>query len=66
MALAWSLLQVGEIPPRPLVLLGEAWPNMLKAYSHVDYIRAEHMELLHLVDSPEAAVSRIVETVPLQ
>jgi hypothetical protein len=65
MALAWSLLQVGELPPRPLVLLGEAWTAMLKAYSHVDYIRAEHMELLHLVESPEAAVMRIIQSVPL-
>jgi uncharacterized protein (TIGR00730 family) len=65
MALAWSLLQVGELPPRPLVLLGEAWPTMLKAYSNADYINAEHMDLLYLVDSSDAAVARIVEAVPL-
>jgi uncharacterized protein (TIGR00730 family) len=65
MALAWSLLQVGELPPRPLVLLGEAWPPTLKAYSNADYINTEHMDLLYLVDSPEAAVARIVEAVRL-
>lgn len=65
MSFAWSLLQVGELSPRPLVLLGEAWPAMLKAYSHSDYINAEHMDLLYLADTPEAAVARIIESVPL-
>lgn len=65
MSLAWSLLQVGELSPRPLVLLGEAWPAMLKAYSHTDYINAEHMDLLSLADTPEAAVARIMKSVTL-
>jgi uncharacterized protein (TIGR00725 family) len=64
MSLAWSLLQVGELTLRPLVLLGEAWPAMLKAYTHADYVNAEHLDLLRLADTPEAAVAHIMELVP--
>ncbi len=60
-ALAWSLLQVGEILPRPLVLLGKMWKETLKSFIRDDYVRNENYEMLSLVDSPDAAVTSILD-----
>jgi uncharacterized protein (TIGR00730 family) len=61
LALAWSLLQVGEISPRPVVLLGEIWQNMLHAFFSPDFIRPQDMDMLFWAESPEAAVSYIID-----
>jgi uncharacterized protein (TIGR00730 family) len=63
LALAWSLLQVGEISPRPLVLLGDLWQGTLRAFFSPAYIRQQDMEMLYLADSPETAVAHIVASV---
>jgi hypothetical protein len=60
MALAWSLLQVGEIEPRPLVLLGSMWRETFDAFSRQEYVSAAHRALLHFADSPQAAVDIVV------
>jgi uncharacterized protein (TIGR00730 family) len=60
MTLAWSFLQVGEIEPRPFVMLGAKWPPTIHAFFDPMYIRQEHMELLYFADSPETAVTHIV------
>jgi uncharacterized protein (TIGR00730 family) len=60
LALAWSLLQVSEISPRPVALLGEIWRNMLQAFFSTDFIRQQDMDMLFWADSPETAVSHIV------
>ncbi len=56
-ALAWSLLQVGEIDARPLVLCGAMWPAVLASFVRKDYILPQHADLLRLADSPPAAVA---------
>lgn len=61
--LAWSFLQVGEIPPRPLVLLGDLWRQTISAFQRPEYIRQTHLDLLHFADTPEAAVAFVVEHV---
>lgn len=59
-ALTWSLLQVGEISPRPLVLLGEIWPDVLgRLYGDGAYIRPEHMQLWQAAYTPAEAVNLI-------
>lgn len=60
LALAWSLLQVGEISPRPVALLGELWQNTLHAFFSPDFIRQQDMTLLYWAESPETAVAHIV------
>ncbi len=57
--LAWSFLQVGEISPRPLVLLGEMWPAVINGALSGGYISAAHYKLLAFADSPETAVSLV-------
>jgi hypothetical protein len=58
-ALAWSLLQVGEITPRPLVAIGSMWDDLLRAYARPEYIDDYHRKLVAVVSTPEAAVSHI-------
>jgi uncharacterized protein (TIGR00730 family) len=60
LAMAWSLLQVAEIPARPLVLLGEIWQGTMRAFFNPDFIRQQDMDMLFLADSPETAVAHIV------
>lgn len=59
MALAWSLLQTGELPPRPFLLLGSRWRRLLEAYFDPFYIREEDVSLLQVVETPEEAVEAL-------
>jgi len=59
MALAWSYLQVGEIPPRPLVLLGEQWNRLISDFNNPSYIKPEHLSLLSLANSADEAVAYV-------
>jgi uncharacterized protein (TIGR00730 family) len=61
MAMMWSLVQVGELSPRPMVLVGELWQRTLAAFNDEAYIRPAHRELLTLVRTPEEAVNYMVE-----
>jgi uncharacterized protein (TIGR00730 family) len=65
MALAWSLMQVGEIGERPLALLGPTWRETMAAFNDPDAIRPHHWQMLHFAETAEAAVSYIVEQVSL-
>lgn len=56
MALAWSFLQVGEIQPRPLILMGDMWRETMRAFIRDTYVPDGHARLLSYADSPEAAV----------
>lgn len=61
MTLAWSFLQVGEVPHQPLVLLGPLWRQTVQAFYSPDYVRERDMRLLSFADSPETAVAHIVQ-----
>lgn len=63
MTLAWSLLQVGEIPARPLVLLGDIWRQTLTAFINPLYVRGGHAELISYASSPEEAVRIVMKSV---
>lgn len=63
MALAWSFIQVGEMPPRPLVLLGDLWRETIEAFLRPEYVRDSHLDLLHLANTPEEAVAHLVQNV---
>ena len=55
-ALAWSWLQVGEISPRPLVLVGPGWRNTIRTFATEDRIVMRDMDLIHFAASAETAV----------
>ncbi|HOA22773.1 MAG TPA: LOG family protein [Aggregatilineales bacterium] len=57
-ALTWSLLQTGEISPRPFILLGEQWADLLHTlYGWGAYIRDTDMSLWQIARTPEQAVT---------
>lgn len=58
-ALAWSLMQTGETPERPLVLLGPTWRETIRIYSQAEYIRPRDMDLIYLATSAETAVGYV-------
>ena len=65
MALAWSLMQVGEIGERPMSLLGPNWRETITAFNDPDAIRPQHLQMLHFAETVEAAVSYVVEQVSI-
>jgi len=46
LATAWNFVQVGEIPPRPIIPLGGLWQRTLAAFIDRAYIRPDHVALL--------------------
>lgn len=56
-ALMWSLLQTGEVTPRPFVLVGKSWQAWLEDfYGQGEYIEAANMKLWQCVETPEDAL----------
>jgi uncharacterized protein (TIGR00730 family) len=60
MALAWSLMQVGDIPQRPFVLFGPTWRQTIETFFDGDHIKMKDFHLLQFADSPETAVQMLV------
>lgn len=58
-SLAWSLMQTGEAPQRPLVLLGPLWRETVRTYAQGEYIRPRDMDLIYLANSAETAVGYV-------
>ena len=61
-ALAWSLLQTGEIAARPFVLLGPLWRETIRVYAQAEYVRPRDMDLLYLATSSETAVAYVKQS----
>ncbi len=59
MSLAWSLIQVGEISMRPLILMGQKWQDTVKAFVHRPYIHEDHERLIRAVATPAEAVAAL-------
>jgi uncharacterized protein (TIGR00730 family) len=56
LATVWSFLQVGELPPRPLIAVGELWERTMKAFIDYAYVKPTHQILVTLATTPEEAV----------
>lgn len=63
MALAWSFLQVGEVNPRPLALIGDMWRDGIRGFYRQEYVPRVYLDLLYFADSPETAVAHIMRHV---
>lgn len=59
LALAWNLLQIGDIAPRPLVLVGGRWEALLPAIRA--HLVVDDRDLAHVrrVDGPDEAVAAL-------
>jgi uncharacterized protein (TIGR00730 family) len=57
-ALTWSLLQVGQIPLKPFLLMGEMWGDLMQTfYGDGRHINQRDMHLFQVIRTPEQAVS---------
>jgi len=61
-ALGWSLMQVKEIPLRPLVLIGELWEQTLKVFYTPEYIADTHLKMIRIVADAETAAKVIIDS----
>jgi len=59
-SLVWNKLQTGVIGPRPLVLLGDCWPPVIRAWQEHLVVSDRDVSLLHLAGSPEEAVQIVM------
>jgi hypothetical protein len=56
-ALTWSLMQVGEMPHQPFVLVGEMWRATIERFANDRYVRPQYRELVRYADE----VTQVVE-----
>jgi len=60
-ALAWSLLQTGEIDPKPLVLIGDLWQKTLQTFLDMagNYVAPRDAGMLVFADQVDAAIQYV-------
>lgn len=63
-SLVWNKLQTRVIDSRPLVLLGDCWPPVIKSWQEHLVVSDRDVSLLHLADTPDEAARLIVEKAP--
>jgi uncharacterized protein (TIGR00730 family) len=61
MALIWSFVQVGELPPRPIIAVGGLWQRTLAAFIDENYVHPTHKELVTVVRTASEAVQKLVD-----
>jgi len=62
-ALTWSLLQAAEIPPKPLILVGQTWQQVVSVFLQQagDHVRERDSALLRTVDTVADAARLVAE-----
>jgi hypothetical protein len=58
-SLVWNKLTTRVIEPRPLVLVGECWPPLVKTWQQYLAVSDEDVEFLDYANTPEEAVEII-------
>lgn len=61
LSLVWNKIQTRVIGPRPLVLLGDCWPPIVKAWQSHLAVSDEDVAALDFASTPEEAVTIIKE-----
>lgn len=59
LTMAWELMRVREIPPRPLVCYGEYWETMLAPFRQSSYILPIYWENIHFAHTVQDVVELI-------
>jgi uncharacterized protein (TIGR00730 family) len=62
LSLVWNKLQTRVIEPRPLVLLGDFWRNVIESFRENLVVSEQDVALLDFVKTPEEAVRIIAES----
>jgi uncharacterized protein (TIGR00730 family) len=59
LSLVWNKLQTRVLEPRPLVLLGECWPPIVKEWQRQLVVSDDDVKFLDFAKTPEEAVKTI-------
>ena len=59
--LAWSLLQTGQIPPRPFIFVGQGWQRLFEAFQAETFMRQRDFALATIVADVDQAVALLLE-----
>jgi uncharacterized protein (TIGR00730 family) len=57
----WSLLQVGRMNTKPLILVGDCWRRVVRTLVHESFIPETELHAIHAVVTPEEAVQVLIE-----
>jgi hypothetical protein len=63
LALAWSLIQVGEISLRPLIIVGPMWQETIDVLARTEYIMKSQLELVLQAKRPADAITILNESI---
>ncbi len=63
LSLSWSLVQVGEISPRPIIAVGGLWARTLSAFIAPEYVPPKYAALVKLAKTPKEAIA-FLQAVP--
>jgi uncharacterized protein (TIGR00730 family) len=61
MALTWSLLQTGQIPPKPFILVGDSWQRLFDAFRAETFMTEGDLALATVVHSVDDALAVLKE-----
>lgn len=59
LALVWNMMLAGELPVKPLVVVGAEWPRVIDVVHAETQIGSSALRLLTLADTPEEAVEQL-------
>jgi uncharacterized protein (TIGR00730 family) len=59
LALVWNMMLAGELPAKPLVVVGPEWPKVIDVVHAETQTGSSALRLLTLVETPEDAVERL-------
>src|SRR6185503_18492131 len=62
-SLVWNKLVMGVLPPRPLILLGECWPQAIACLREHLVVSDNDMTHISFVDTAEEAVATLRERI---
>ena len=61
--LTWTLLQTGQISPRPFLFVGDGWSRLFEAFRAETLVSERDFVLARVVDDVDDALTLLVETV---
>jgi hypothetical protein len=59
LALVWNMMLAGELPARPLVVVGAEWPRVIDVVHAETQTGSSALRLLTLVETPQVAMERL-------
>jgi uncharacterized protein (TIGR00730 family) len=64
LTLLWALLRAGQMPEKPIALMGEEWPPLLDTLRRLDFLEPRLLDVTRCTPSPEEAVAWALSKTP--